>query len=167
MELYLLRHGIAEEREAPGARSDFERRLTAEGRERCVAAAAGLRALGVTFTHVWSSPLARAQETASLVLPETAAELADELAGGSVAMLLAALFKLPGQAKVLLVGHEPQLSETVEHLLGAGRRGYVVMKKAGLAAIEVDLERWPQEPASLHFLLTPKQLRALGGSETG
>lgn len=167
MELYLLRHGIAEERDAPGVQSDFERRLTAEGRARCLEAAAGLAALGVTFTRVWSSPLARAQETAALALPDIAAELRDELASGSVALLLSELAKLPEDAKVLLVGHEPQLSEVVEHLLGAGRRGYVVMKKAGLAAVDVDLARWPQEPAALRFLLTPAQLRALGRAGAG
>ena len=167
MELYLLRHGIAEERDAPGVQSDAERRLTAEGRERCHEAAAGLDSLGVAFTQVWSSPLTRAQETAALVLPSQPAELRDELAGGSVAGLLTELAKLPAESKVLLVGHEPQLSEVVEHLLGAGRHGYVVMKKAGLAALEVDLARWPQEPAALRFLLTPGQLRALGRAGAG
>ncbi|MBI2302785.1 MAG: hypothetical protein HYU66_28095 [Armatimonadetes bacterium] len=57
------------------------------------------------------------------------------------------------------------MSGTIEYLLGAGgERGWVAMKKAGLALVTVNLAAWPREPAELQFLLTPKQLRQLGAA---
>jgi phosphohistidine phosphatase len=159
MDLLFLRHGIAEEQSESGA--DFDRRLTAEGRERCLEAAAGFQALDPRPTHVWSSPLIRAWQTAELVVPKPAYALRDELANASPADLLDALRALPADAVVVLVGHEPQLSSTIEHLLGA-QHGLVSMKKAALARVSVDLAAWPGRAAVLVWLLAPAQLRALG-----
>lgn len=161
MEIYLLRHGIAEDSHPGG---DEARRLTADGREKCVQAAAGLRALAARFTVVWTSPLVRARETAELVAPSYTAEVHESLANAPVKELLADLQSLPPDAVVLLVGHEPQMSRTIEHLLGAST-GWVAMKKSGLAHLVVDLRRWPNEPAVLVSLLTPRQLRMLGGGD--
>ncbi len=159
MELYLLRHGIAEE----VASSDASRRLTDAGREKCRQAAAGLRRLDCRPTHLWTSPLVRAQETASLVLPERVAETHDVLANHPPEALCEALRTLPDDAVVLCVGHEPQLSRMVEYLLAAD--GAVELKKAGLAKLTFSPQRWPQSPAVLEFLLTPRQLRLLGGGD--
>lgn len=158
MDLLLLRHGIAEDRWD----DDFARRLTADGRAKCERAGRGLAALGLGFTHVLTSPLVRAVETAAAVLPAQPAEVLPSLANQPVPVLLDDLRRLPSAAVVLCVGHEPQLSTVVETLLGL-RSGYVQMKKAGLAWMEVDLASWPREPALLVSLLTPAQLRALGG----
>lgn len=162
MELYFLRHGIAEG-DAP---TDAERRLTEEGRRKCRTASAGLERLCDSFDIVWSSPLIRARETAELMAPRDTIELRDVLANTPVEELVEALRELPERANVLLVGHEPQMSRAVAHLLGipAGG-GEVEMKKAGLAQLTVDLHRWPTAPATLRTLLTAKQLRWLGGSE--
>ncbi|MBI5835097.1 MAG: histidine phosphatase family protein [Armatimonadetes bacterium] len=157
MDLLLLRHGIAEDRWD----DDFGRRLTEEGQAKCERAGRGLAALGLAFTHVLTSPLVRAVETAQAVLPDLPAALLDALANQPVAAVLDHLRSLPPNAVVLLVGHEPQMSTLVETLLGM-RHGYVQMKKAGLAWLEVDLSLWPREPALLLSLLTPAQLRALG-----
>jgi phosphohistidine phosphatase len=161
MDLLFLRHGIAEDW-GPGG-DDRLRALTDEGCDKCRQAAVGLARLGLRFSHVWSSPLVRALQTAELVLPNQPYELRAELAGGTVEMLLVALRELPADAVVLLVGHEPQLSLTVEALLGA-QYGAVTMKKAGLAHVQVDLRHGPEAQGSLVCLLTPAQLRALGGA---
>lgn len=163
MDLLLLRHGIAADA-GPG-QADCDRALTDEGRQRCRAAALGLASLGIPLTHVWSSPLRRARETAALVAPHQSAELRGELAGEPVEVLLAALRALPADAAVLAVGHEPQLSGVVAHLLGA-RAGAVVMKKAGLAHLRWSPPHWPHEPAWLLSLLTPAHLRVLGREVT-
>lgn len=159
MDLYLLRHGIAEDTAA----SDAARRLTNEGRDKCRQAAAGLARLGLQPTHVWTSPLVRARETAELVLPDHPAEKRDVLANHPPAELLSELQTLPESAVVVCVGHEPQLSTMVEFLLRA--EGLVEMKKAGLAKVRFSPRYWPGEPAELEFLVTPRQLRLLGGGD--
>jgi len=65
MMLYVLRHGVAEEVGPEG--TDGSRRLTPGGRRKLRAAAAGMRALGVTFDAILTSPLVRAAETAVIV----------------------------------------------------------------------------------------------------
>src|SRR5207244_10803564 len=65
MMLYVLRHGVAEEVGPEG--TDGSRRLTPGGRRELRAAAAGMRAFGLTFDAILTSPLARAAETAAIV----------------------------------------------------------------------------------------------------
>ncbi|NUP98662.1 MAG: phosphohistidine phosphatase SixA [Armatimonadetes bacterium] len=160
MELYFLRHGIAED----SAETDFARRLTEEGRAKCRAAARGLQQLEVEPTHVLTSPLVRAKETAALVAPGHAVTECSALANHPPAELIGELRELPREASVLLVGHEPQFSATIELLLGMEGRGLVDMKKAGLAHLTVDLKAWPAAPAVLHSFLTPRQLRQIGAA---
>ncbi|MBI2299964.1 MAG: histidine phosphatase family protein, partial [Armatimonadetes bacterium] len=97
LDIYLLRHGIAEEQGA-GAPSDAARRLTAEGRDKCGEAARGIAALKVRFDQVWTSPLVRARGTAELCLPDCRAETRDVLAGGTPEQLCAALKDLPARS---------------------------------------------------------------------
>jgi phosphohistidine phosphatase len=159
MDLFFLRHGIAEDASDSGA--DADRRLTTEGRQRCAEAAAGLARLAGGVTHVWTSPLVRARETAELMLPDQAAEVRPVLADAPVEHLLTELGRLPAEAVVVLVGHEPQLSAAVETLLDA-RAGLIEMKKAGVAQVTVDFRHWPQRPAVLKALLPPAVLRRVG-----
>jgi len=65
MMLYVLRHGVAEEVGPEG--TDGSRRLTPGGRRKLRAAAVGMRALGLTFDAILTSPLVRAAETAAIV----------------------------------------------------------------------------------------------------
>ncbi len=160
MDIYFLRHGIAEDQAA----TDFDRRLTEEGRAKCVEEARGIKALGLTFSHVWTSPLVRSRETAELVVPDQAAEVHDVLANEPPTKLIEELARLPRNASVLLVGHEPQMSCTIEQLLKINLgQGQIKMRKGGLALVVTEPRNWPQTPTVLEFLLTPKQLRLMGG----
>ena len=58
MHLYLIRHGIAVDREDPHCPPDTERPLTPKGMKRSHAAALGLRALDVKPNAVLTSPMA-------------------------------------------------------------------------------------------------------------
>jgi len=129
--LWLLRHGDAEPH---GARSDFERRLTARGERQSRAAGCAFVALGVSFDSVFSSPRVRALETARLACAELGLEptVHEKLSGGFDKRDCAALLAGAGAAaSVLLVGHEPDLSGLVAAMTGA----HVEMKKGGIAAI--------------------------------
>jgi len=66
MHLYLIRHGIALDREDPNCPPDTERPLTPKGLKRSHAAARGLRALGIKPNAVLTSPWLRAAQTAEI-----------------------------------------------------------------------------------------------------
>jgi phosphohistidine phosphatase len=62
--------------------------------------------------------------------------------------------------RVLLVGHEPDLSRLVSVLISGGSDGAIELKKGGLCKLTVDRLAFGQ-CATLNWLLTPKQLRQL------
>src|SRR5260370_10145207 len=66
MRLYLMRHGIAIDREDPDCPAEPERYLTPKGIQRTRAAARGLRAMRVKPTTLLSSPYVRAVQTAQI-----------------------------------------------------------------------------------------------------
>jgi phosphohistidine phosphatase len=143
--IYLLRHGDAED----GNGDDAARRLTAKGERQARAAGAALAALGAGLDACLASPRVRAAETARLAceaLPGLEPEIADGLSGGG----LDALALTAGRGDVLLVGHEPDLSDEVARLTGAN----IKMRKGGLAILE---------PSLLHALLRPADLAGLAG----
>ena len=85
MEIYLLRHGIAEERSSSGR--DDDRRLTEEGRDRLRLVLERAHGAGVQPSLIVSSPLKRAIETAEIAAHELAYDgkilRADALTPGS------------------------------------------------------------------------------------
>ncbi|HZE89398.1 MAG TPA: phosphohistidine phosphatase SixA [Verrucomicrobiae bacterium] len=167
-DLYLLRHAEAASHKDPRYRNDSERPLTEDGAARMRRAAAGMLKLRLSFDRILTSPLVRAKETAEIVaeiLGERDRLAVEEaMAAGArwdkIRKVLAA-----GSAKyadsVLLVGHEPDLSNMAGQILDLGR-GSVLFKKGTLARISVDAIP-PREPGSLAFLMTIDHLAAAGG----
>jgi len=152
-QLWLLRHGEAEPHDA---RADAERRLTERGEAQSRDAGRALAATGARFGLVYTSPKARALDTARLACESLDVEpiVHDALAGaldGREALELAATAGAEG--RTLLVGHEPDLSQVVHDLTGAR----VQMKKGGVAGIAL------RSPTSgeLVALLRPRELRAI------
>ena len=66
MQLYIVRHGIAIDREDPKCPPDPERYLTEEGVEKTKQVAKGVAALGVTANLLLTSPYVRAAQTAQI-----------------------------------------------------------------------------------------------------
>lgn len=132
MEIYILRHGKAQERSSTIS-SDAKRRLTEAGMDEMRDVAAGIASLGIQPSHIISSPLVRAKETAAIVserlskhaevVPKTAVwqELKPE------ANVFGTHRRLAGMAPdnaVMLVGHEPNLSLLASSMvLGGGSGG--------------------------------------------
>lgn len=169
MILYVLRHGIAED--APPGGDDGARRLTPRGRDKLVAAARGMRALGLAFDSVWTSPLVRAVETAAIVTDATGGapvpqRLPALATGVAPAETLRALRAAADHAHVLVVGHEPGLSGLVSLVLtGSAGVMTLALKKGGLVALELPEPRARAGAATrgaLRWMLTPRQLRRLG-----
>src|SRR5205823_4429710 len=141
MMLYVLRHGVAEEVGPEG--TDGSRRLTPGGRRKLSAAAAGMRALGLTFDAILTSPLVRAAERAAIVAEAQGSQAAPrELSalepGVPPVETVGALRAFARHEHVAIVGHEPSLSGVVAFLLTGSPDGLrLVLKKGGLVALEV------------------------------
>ncbi|HEX2189534.1 MAG TPA: phosphohistidine phosphatase SixA [Longimicrobiaceae bacterium] len=165
MQLLVIRHAIAEEREdfARTGQDDDLRPLTPEGRRRMRRAARGLRRVVPRIALLAASPLVRADQTAEVVagvyrLPEwdTWPELAPGAAPG---MLLDRLGSMHVQGgPVAVVGHEPDLGELVSWLLSGHARSFVEMKKGSACLLDLD---GPPERARLLWHLAPAHLRRL------
>ena len=63
--------------------------------------------------------------------------------------------------RVLLVGHEPDLSALISTLICGKRNADIELKKGGLAKLTAETLTYGK-CATLNWLLTPKQLRQLG-----
>ena len=168
MNVYLLRHGIAVAGDQPGIASDAERPLTPKGIKRMRAAAQGLRRLKISFDAILTSPLVRARQTAEIVAAalgrenrlEEVSELAPE---SSVDHLISGLTRFQDKEDLLLVGHNPLLTHASSFLIAGKKQTsfQIDLKKGGLCCIEID-GLPPGTPGTLHWFLTPKQLRRLG-----
>ncbi|HUA82693.1 MAG TPA: phosphohistidine phosphatase SixA [Bryobacteraceae bacterium] len=157
MEVYLLRHGIAEDHAASGR--DADRVLTEEGKRKLQKVMDRARKAGVNPTLILSSPLVRAIETAQIAAE--ALEYKSEIARSNALLPNAAPRDVWAEIRahrdepsMLLAGHEPLFSQTVAYLLGS-TRAMVEFKKGAL--IRVDFAALGAEPRGvLEWMLTPK-----------
>jgi phosphohistidine phosphatase len=162
MEIYILRHGIAVERGTPGYKKDSDRPLTKEGEEKMQQIAQALLAMRLQPDLILSSPYERAARTARIVADELDTEVTftDLLTpDGNAGELIAEINDARPQ-RVLLVGHEPDLSQLISVLVSGGTDATIELKKGGLCKLTSEKLSFGQS-ATLNWLLTPKQLRAL------
>ena len=165
MDCIFLRHGIAVEREEWEGQ-DADRPLTRLGIKRVAQVAAGMSRLDVQPTHVLSSPLKRAVETAmiahSSLRVRSAVQIVDALLPDAPSsQLLSILHDLPPESCVLCIGHEPQLGMTASVLLSGRATTSFPLKKAGACLIDLPAPAKPGR-GRLRRWLTPDQLRAIG-----
>jgi phosphohistidine phosphatase len=162
MELFFLRHGIAEAREDFPFARDFDRPLTPEGVRKLRRIAKALKTVDTSFGLVLSSPLVRARQTAEIIVKELGLEAVLKFSpvlktSSSPRRLVRGLLQRQLPERVLLVGHEPLFSSTIALLLCGHPNLSITLKKGGLAKLTVDkLE--PERCAVLEWLLTPRQL---------
>jgi phosphohistidine phosphatase len=162
MEIYVLRHGIAVERGTPGYKKDGDRPLTKEGEEKLYQIAQAMLAMDLEFDLILSSPFVRAAKTAQIVASELDEEVTFteflEPDGNALALISQINHEKP--QRVLLVGHEPDLSRLISVLTTGGTSASIELKKGGLCKMSADKLTFGQ-CATLNWLLTPKQLRGL------
>ena len=159
-ELYLIRHGVAEER-GDAWPDDSKRPLTEEGTSRMRKAARGLSRLGIAFDIVLTSPLVRARQTAEIVAggldPRPSLVNVESLTpGGSYAAVVADLEKHSRKTRIALVGHEPKIGELTAKMIGS--RHPIEFKKGAICRIDVE-QLPPTGPGDLRWLMTTKILR--------
>lgn len=166
MRVILFRHGPAGRRDAARWPDDSERPVTKRGLERTARAAAGLRHFLEGESRVFTSPLARARQSADLVgesaAPDAPVEVLEALAPGSAYReTLRRLADLDAGATAVLVGHEPHLGKLAGVLLFGAPATNLALKKAGACVIDFV---GPVTPGTgrLHAFLSPRMLRRLG-----
>jgi len=164
MQIYVVRHGIAIDRQAAKAPADAERFLTEEGKDKTRQVAAGFAKLEVNADVFYSSPYVRAVQTAEifadvLEYPKAKIRRTDLLLpSADPAMFFRELLKDKDSTAAILFGHAPHLDELVAAALGS-KHIITALKKAGAAFIE--LKRIAPPDAELVWLATPKMLRRL------
>lgn len=163
--LYLIRHGIAEERGT--YEDDTQRPLTDEGRKKTKQVAKRLYDLGLRFDLLQTSPLVRAQQTADVfanVFDGCPMQQSSELAPkGNLQTWLGSVSEWmdqhpqPAKASLGIIGHEPDLSDWAEMLIWGESRGVLVLKKAGIIGLSIP-ETQPWTNNGILFLSIPPKL---------
>jgi phosphohistidine phosphatase len=167
MDLCLLRHAEAVARGTPNYRKDNDRPLTKDGLSTMRRAAKGMRRLKLEFGLILSSPYPRARKTAKITADVLGAgkklKPSEHLASdGDPRKLVAELNRdCSSPGSILLVGHEPYLSELICVLIGCRSGTALTLKKGGLCKLSVDSLRFGR-CARLDWLLTPRQLVRIG-----
>jgi phosphohistidine phosphatase len=162
MQLYVVRHGIAIDREDPKCPPDPERYLTEEGIEKTKRVAAAVAALDAAPDLFLSSPYVRAMQTAEIFA--TALGYAKQrirradllLPGGDPTLFFRELAKDKQTSTLFVFGHAPHLDELIATALGS-KHHLTSLKKAGVALLE--LKRVSPPNGQLLWLATPKILR--------
>jgi phosphohistidine phosphatase len=164
MDVYLVRHAIAHERNSTRWPNDALRPLTTAGMRKFRKAAAGLARCVPKTATVFTSPYVRARETAA-VLAESArfrtATEAPELTPGKTPRAVFELLRKRRRAAVVLVGHEPDLSAWVSAALAVEPlRIKSEFKKGGAVCVRFEKTIGPG-CAVLVWMLPPRVLRAM------
>lgn len=166
MDLYLVRHAAAHDRNPELWPDDAKRPLTPEGEKDFERFALGLARFAPKVDALLSSPYERAWRTAEILAdldrwpnPKASTLLEPTLPPEKVAGELRAYERA---STVALVGHRPCLHELAAYLLTGDASGAdITIKKGGALCLRFD---GPVEPGSaqLRWLVTPKILRSLG-----
>ena len=140
MQVYLLRHGVAEEDRS--GLSDAERRLTEDGRRKLRQTLETAVAAGVQPTLILTSPLKRALETAEIARDilqyKGELEQTEALAPNStVEEVWREIRRHSKESAVVLVGHNPMFAGLAGYLLGAPDL-QVDVKKGSMLRIDFD-----------------------------
>lgn len=166
MHLLIIRHAVAEDREAFAAsgQDDSLRPLTKDGRKKMRVVAAGLSEVAPAIDVLATSPYVRAAETADIVASafhRPASHTVEALTPERpAAEFVDWMHTIDGADVVAAVGHEPHLGRLVSWLVSARKQPFLELKKGGVCLLDLGPAPSPGT-ARLLWALTPKQLRHL------
>lgn len=163
-EVYFIRHGIAAERGAYA--NDADRPLVAKGLRKTQQVAERIKACGVAFDLILTSPLVRAKQTADLLkAAELCSDIEEFLAlspGGQLEDWLTWLADwqqrhgAPEPPCLALVGHEPDLSQWAQQLVQGQTHDQWVLKKAGIIGLSIPDAKSALGNSDLFLLVPPR-----------
>lgn len=165
MELYLIRHGIAQD--ATNEIADEERSLTKEGRQKTEKIAHRLSQLGLAFDVIATSPLIRARQTSEILFSAGLTKQIEEckhlaptghIYGWLVDWLVPKNY--PPSSTIALVGHQPDLGNWAESLVWGEAKQNIVLKKAGIIGLKMPDKGLPLGKSQMFWLTPPKFLLA-------
>ena len=168
MNIYVLRHAEAEEKGPAWEGHDHDRPLTVAGIKKFEQSLKGLKALELKPDLILSSPFVRARQTAEMLARASKAGRQLEftlhlIPSGDPRKLVSDLrHSYQDRRNVVLVGHEPYLSELVSQLIGGDMYCNLSLKKGGICKLEAEKLDYGR-CATLKWLLTPRQLLVMAG----
>lgn len=134
MLIYFLRHGEADwpDWEKP----DDERPLTKRGKKEMHEVATFLKRIKARPALIVTSPLPRASQTAEIAAEHLKTKCCEDklLAKSFGRNELERLLKKYPEESLMIVGHEPDFTQTISQLTGASLK----LSKAGVALLELD-----------------------------
>lgn len=136
MLLSFLRHAEAENSGGP----DSGRRLSPKGTDQAGRVGRFLRASHLIPEIILTSPVLRARQTAEIVagvLGAPCRELPWLACGMEPDVCLERLSDFSGHEHILLIGHEPDLSQAIAHLIGLSDPSAIKIRKASLSGVEI------------------------------
>ena len=165
VDLYLVRHAVAFQKDPDRWPKDSERPLTPEGEEEFRLAARGLARMVPRADVILSSPARRAWRTAEILseldswpAPEPSPVLAASPRRASPEKATLALEDYADAKYVAVVGHKPRLQELAAYLLTGEDDGLEIkIRKGSVMCIRFDGAPAPRI-GKLRWLLTPKAL---------
>ncbi len=166
MDIYFLRHASAGQHTA-NLKSDEKRPIDKLGVQQSHDVGRALAALKVDIDVAISSSLARALQTAEIVLDElgykqklgTDDALRPEAGYEQFQDLLGRHAK---QKAIMLIGHNPSMTDFLTQLLAGSSAGdFIDFKKGAVAKVETDGDH-----ATLKWCMTPKMAQALQSAKT-
>lgn len=166
MELILMRHGLAEEREEFAKKNpeDSLRPLTAKGRRRTQKVAMQLRDWIEDLDLIVTSPFTRARQTADLVsqvFTDVPVAEAAELVPSSLPQTFKRWLRFHGEEhkRIMAVGHDPQLSVLASFLMANQLEPLLEIKKSGLLCLKIgSFKNIAPGTAKLLWLVQPRQM---------
>jgi phosphohistidine phosphatase len=160
MDLFILRHGKAGQ--SSSGPDDRERALTGQGKRELRKTGKWMQKKKFRFGVIATSPLVRAYETADSIARSLGQKeqvtVWEELGpGGDPDTICYHCAQFGDDDAILLVGHEPLLSEVISRIISGDTTASLVLAKGGLAKIRN--YSFDQRPSGdLQWLLTPRQM---------
>lgn len=158
MDVYILRHGEAEEPEEGVA--DRDRKLTAKGKRDLAAVLEAGRNASAAPDLILASPLRRARDTAAMAAEilgcKRVVQTRSLAPGASPELVWKEIGAERDVREILLAGHEPHLGKLVQFLLEAAV--VVDLKKGALVRVTTQGRLGPPRGV-LKWMITPRVAR--------
>jgi phosphohistidine phosphatase len=162
MRLIFLRHGLAEGHFSNEQDKDFERELTLEGIKRLHKTFRLFKKIQPSVDVIFSSPLARAIQTAELFWAYYQDSDLEMMADLDILddprHLVEYISFLPTDGQYVFVGHDPHLTKVIAALLALHpEHDFMTLKKGGICVLEGGM--W--KGFKMESLIQPKLLKTI------